>query len=444
MDETTVWDKRSSLKETQQLTRALLIGTYFDPKEQKLAEAHLDELEQLAGSCNIPIVARQAVHLRKMESATFFTKGKLEELVALAQEKQATLILLDQEVSPAQQRNLEESFGRTVFDRTELILQVFEQHAQTKEAKLQIELAEVTYQMPRLKRLWSHLSRQSGSVGGSGAYLKGEGEKQIEIDRRLLQRRKDQLQHQIEQVRGHRMTQRSARKKAALPVFAIVGYTNGGKSTLLNALTDADVLVEDKLFATLDTTTRHYTLGNNQEILLIDTVGFIRKLPHLLVAAFKSTLEEALYADVLLHLVDASHPLAEEQAKTTLEVLKELGAGDKPIITLLNKVDRAEGEQRARYMRLQHPKSLLISAKEQTGFIALRQLIEQELQALRETLHLRIPQSDYQVVSQILRQGKVLEQAYVEEAIELKAQVPKSLSGLLRRYAIEEQEEQND
>ena len=223
---------------------------------------------------------------------------------------------------PYQQRNLEQAFKKPVMDRTELIIEVFAQRAQTIEARLQIELAKIRYQLPRLKRLWTHLSRQ---VAGGGGFTKGAGEKQIELDRRMLRQRVTRLQKEIEEVRAVRATQRASRIRTGIPTFAIVGYTNAGKSTLLKSLTQAEVLVEDKLFATLDTTTRKFKLPSNQEILLIDTVGFIQKIPHTLIAAFKSTLEEAIHTDVLLHLIDASSPQALEQAKATNEVLKELG-----------------------------------------------------------------------------------------------------------------------
>ncbi len=415
--------------------RALLVAGYSGPKELPVCEDHLEELELLAETFGIATALKVPCALRKIDASTYFGKGKLEEIAALAKEHQVDVIIVDEEINPSQQRNLEAFFKMTVLDRTEVILGVFAQRAQTREARLQIELAQVKYMIPRLKRLWTHLSRQAGSVGGSGAYLKGEGEKQIELDRRILDKKVDQLKKELEEVCSHRMTQRQTRQKTGVPTFAIIGYTNAGKSTLLNALTDAGVFTEDKLFATLDTTTRRYTLYNNQEVLLIDTVGFIRKLPHLLVAAFKSTLEEALYADILLHVVDVSHPAAEEQAATTFKVLKELGAGEKPIITLLNKADKPDVKDRILKMKLAYPKCVPVSAIEKTGFEDLQEAMVRELRDRRTVVKLTIPQSDYAAVSEVMREGKILWQEYEDDAVVLKAEIPSLLRVKLKKYA---------
>lgn len=417
---------------------ALLVSVYKGNALRSVCEEHLEELALLARTWGLDVIEKVPCSIRKYDASTFVTEGKLAELVERAATLNVDMVVFDDEVAPSQQRNLEKAFGRPVIDRTEVILGVFGQRAQTKEARLQIELAQVKYQAPRLKRLWSHLSRQAGtgSSGGGGAYLKGEGEKQIEIDRRILKKKVDQLQKEIEEVRAIRETQRSAREKADIPVFAIIGYTNVGKSTLLKALTEADVLIEDKLFATLDTTTRKFTLANNQEILLIDTVGFIRKLPHLLVAAFKSTLEEALYADILLHIVDVSHPMAEEQAATTFEVLKELGAAKKPVITVLNKVDLCTSRSMIDRMRITYPKTVAISALKGTGFEDLQELMIEEIGKQRCELFLRVPQSDYRIVSAIIRQGQVLNQEYEENDVLLRVSIPVPLAGKLSRYIV--------
>lgn len=426
--------------ETTQATarRALLISAYKGAAQKNTCTEHLDELALLAYTWGIEVAEKVPCPIRKYDASTFITEGKLEELVAQAKELAVDLVVFDDEVAPSQQRNLEKAFGIPVIDRTEVILGVFAQRAQTKEARLQIELAQVKYQAPRLKRMWSHLSRQAGTSGsgGGGAYLKGEGEKQIEIDRRILKKRIDQLQKEICDVRAIRDTQRSAREKANIPVFAIIGYTNVGKSTLLNALTDAEVLIEDKLFATLDTTTRKFTLSNNQDILLIDTVGFIRKLPHLLVAAFKSTLEEALYADILLHIVDASHPMAEEQAATTFEVLKELGAEEKPVITVLNKIDQCPMQSKIDRLRVTYPKTVPISALKRTGFADLEELMIEELSRQRRELFLRIPQKEYSVVSAVIREGQVLKQEYEDNDVLMRVRIPAPLAGKLAKYTI--------
>lgn len=416
--------------------KALLVSVYKGTQNKALCEEHLQELALLAETDGIEVLRKEPCVVRKYDASTFVTEGKLEELIALSQEIKADFVIFDDEISPAQQRNLEKLFKIPVLDRTGVILEVFAKRAQTKEARLQIELAQVKYQAPRLKRLWTHLSRQAatGSSGGGGAYLKGEGEKQIEIDRRLVKKRADHLNEEIKEVRAHRETQRSARQRSEIPVFAIIGYTNAGKSTLLNALTAADVFVEDKLFATLDTTTRKFTLPNKQEVLLVDTVGFIRKLPHLLVAAFKSTLEEAVQADFLLHLIDASHPMAEEQAATTFEVLKELGAGEKTIITVLNKIDLCADPHRLQKLRIMYPRTVQISALNKTGFDDLTDIIIEELSKRRKTVLMRIPQSEYAVVSDLIRMGNVLHQDYEENDICVKVDLPASLAGKYARF----------
>ena len=419
---------------------ALLVSTYQGTALKQICEEHLEELELLVKTYGLETIHRQPCAIRKFDASIYIGKGKLAELIEIANEKNVDLIIFDDEITPAQQRNLEKAFARPVMDRTEVILGVFAQRAHTKEARLQIELAKVKYEAPRLKRLWTHLSRQQGTSGsgGGGAYLKGEGEKQIEIDRRILKRKIDQLQKEIEEARANRETLRISRLRSEIPVFAIIGYTNAGKSTLLNALTEANVFVEDKLFATLDTTTRKFTLKNNQEILLVDTVGFIRKLPHLLVAAFKSTLEESLEADILLHLVDASHPMAEEQAATTHEVLKELGAGKKSIITVLNKIDNNPNPGLIHRLRMTYPKNVQISALTHEGFDSLQEIMIQELSRQRRLIEVRIPQSEYALVSEIMRQGNILKQEYDENDVILKVDVTVALAGKLSAYRLAE------
>jgi len=415
--------------------KALLVSVYKGSNVRHICEEHLQELSLLADTLGVEVVGKTPCLVRKYSASTFVTEGKLQELIEQANTLQAELVIFDDEISPGQQRNLEKLFKIPVIDRTEVILAVFAQRAQTKEARLQVELAQVKYQAPRLKRMWTHLSRQAGTGGArGGAYLKGEGEKQIEIDRRILKKKIEQLQNEIDEVKSVRVTQRSAREKKDIPIFAIVGYTNAGKSTLLNALTDAGIFVEDKLFATLDTTTRKYVLNNNQEVLLIDTVGFIRKLPHLLVAAFKSTLEEALFADIIIHLVDASHPMAEEQADATFEVLKELNAEEKPIITVLNKIDQCQHKSMLDKMRIKYRKTVAISALKKMGFDDLEELMIQEISEQRRTVLMKIPQSEYKLVSEVIRSGTVLMQEYEENNIILKVSIPIALAGKLQKY----------
>lgn len=413
--------------------RALLVATFKGASDRETCSEHLQELSLLAETYGVVVADQIPCPIKKIDARTFIGSGKLDELVAQSQELRANLVIFDEEISPAQQRNLEKAFGLTVMDRTELILGVFAQRAHTKEAKLQVQLAQVKYQIPRLKRLWTHLHRQTGS-GGTGVFVKGEGEKQIEIDKRLLQKQIDRLTQELKEVEGHRKTQRSARKRSGIPVFAIIGYTNAGKSTLLNALTDADIFVEDKLFATLDTTTRKFTLSTNQEILLIDTVGFIRKLPHLLVAAFKGTLEESLQADILIHLIDASDPHAEEHSEASYEVLKELNAEEKPIITVLNKIDQMDDPTRLIYFKTKYPRTVAISALNREGFDKLEEAMVTELRKQRCCGTWRIPQSEYSLVTEVMEKGTVTNQFYDENDVVIQAEVPAPLFGKLERY----------
>lgn len=427
----------------QEKMKAFLVSVYKGNTSLKpIYEEHLQELALLAETFGVEVLHKVTCAIRRYDAAMYVTEGKLEELVTAAKELHANLVIFDDEIAPSQQRNLEKAFGVPVIDRTELILEVFAQRAQTKEARLQIELAQVKYEAPRLKRLWTHLSRQKGTAGssgggGGGGYTKGEGEKQIEIDRRILKRKIDQLQNEIEEVKAHRETQRSSRQRSQVPIFALIGYTNVGKSTLLNALTNAGVFVEDKLFATLDTTTRKFTMTNGQEVLLIDTVGFIRKLPHLVIAAFKSTLEEAFQSDILLHLIDVSHPMAEEQAETTYEVLKELNSQSTPIITVLNKIDLCKDQQMINRMKIKYPRTVQVSALNYKGFDDLQAAMIEELSKQRQILNLRIPQAEYAIVSGITRIGHVIKQDYEDNDVLLQIELPVALAERMKKYVCE-------
>lgn len=414
--------------------KALLVSTYLTGEKETCIE-QLSELESLGVTFGLDTVFKMACPLREIDAGTFLGSGKIEEIRQKAEECASDVVIFDDEISPQQQRNIEKIVGKAVIDRTELILAVFAQRAQTREAKLQIELASCRYQMPRLRRLWTHLGRQR-SGGASGGYVKGEGEKQIEIDKRILKTQIDKLQKELEEVKKHRETQRQARERSKIPTFAIIGYTNVGKSTLLKALTDADVLVEDKLFATLDTTTRKFILPNNQQILLIDTVGFIRKIPHQLVAAFRSTLEEAVHADILLHLIDASNPTAPMQAEATYEVLKELKALNHPIITVLNKVDLCENRLSVERLRYKYPRTVEISALQKQGFDRLLDLMVKEISSLRKTVMLRVPQSQYAQLADVVREGRVIDREYEENDILLKVEIPHHLERKVAHFLV--------
>jgi len=411
----------SDPEEIKNFEKALLLGIYMSSNEQQSCEESLEELERLSDTYGLETIDKVPCMLRKIVSATLLGKGKLQELSGLIDEYGVDVIIFDDEITPNQQRNLEKIFKKPVIDRTELILEVFAKRAQTKEARLQIELAKVHYLLPRLKRLWTHLSRQ---VSGGAGYLKGAGEKQIELDRRMLRQRISRLQKEIEKIRAQREIQRGARLRTGIPTFAIVGYTNAGKSTLLHALTKAEVLIEDKLFATLDTTTRKFTLPNNQQILLIDTVGFIRKIPHTLIAAFKSTLEEAVHTDVLIHLIDASSPQALEYAEATMQVLKELGVADQPVITALNKIDQCQDQKMLQKLRLTYPQTVQISALEKRGFPQLMDCMVKTIESLRKKVKLCIPQSHYTLVSELMREGRVISIEYEENDILMEVEIP--------------------
>ncbi len=427
----------------QQNTRAVVVAVTKSSAEKEIVKEHLEELKLLASTQGIPVVGEQMLAIRAITAATFLTEGKLEQLATYVKHHESNLVIFDDDISPAQQRNLERYLGIPVVDRTEIILGVFAMRAKSREAKLQVELAEVRYLIPRLKRMWTHLSRQSGGGGGSsgGGYQKGEGEKQLEIDKRILRRRMERLQKEIAEIKEYRETQRTLRERTSIPIIAIVGYTNAGKSTLMNALTNADVYVEDKLFATLDTTTRKFVLPNNQEVLFIDTVGFIRKLPHLLIAAFKSTLEEAVHADLILHVIDSTHPMAFEQADTTEKVLKELDSHDTPILVVLNKTDRFESEdcppaQKALFLKqkFHFQRAQSISAKTHEGLDALQAEIISRLQDRRTKMQLRIPQKDYHMLATAIREGKILKQEYEENDVLVDLELPTSSSFRFTKY----------
>ena len=412
--------------------KALLIGFYSHGANKKECLDHLEELRLLVDTFGIENTTEQAHFLGSIKAATYMGTGKLAELAQYAKENDYDLVVLDEEISSAQQRNLEKEFKMPVMERSEIILGVFAQRAQTKEAQLQVKLAQAKYQLPRLKRLWTHLSRQRGGSVNS----KGDGEKQLEIDKRLLDKEIISLEKEIKQVQKNRSVQRALRMKMGVPTFAIIGYTNAGKSTLLNALTEANILAEDKLFATLDTTTKKFTLPNNQKILLIDTVGFIRKIPHTLIAAFKSTLEESLHTDVLIHVIDVSNPTALEQAEATYEVLTDLKADKKPILTILNKVDQVSSEAVLTRFRMKYPHSVAVSALKQTGFEDLFELMQTFLKKLTVIVTVSIPQKEFKYFSEILNEGTVLEQSYEGNDILVKASCPLELASKLQKFIV--------
>ncbi len=415
--------------------RALLVGVYFDKSDESLATSLLEELHELVATLGIGIVDSLLVKVRGKENAGFLTgTGKMEEIVEHAKSLQCDCIIFDNELSPGQQRNWEKAGEVTVIDRQEVILDIFAMRAQTKEARLQVDLARMQYSLPRLARMWAHLDRQ----GGSGSIAaRGEGEKQIEVDRRLARKRIDRVKAELAEVRKQRETQRKDRMRTPVPHAAIVGYTNAGKSSLLNKLADADVLAEDKLFATLDPTTRRIMLPDGQALLLTDTVGFVRRLPHGLVEAFKATLEEAVLADFLIHVLDASAPDVYDHYQTTTDVLAELGAAEKKTIVVLNKLDKIENDEtRIHELETHFTGAFFVSLETGAGLEALYHKLNEMLLDRVTRLNLRIPQARADLVSLLHREGKVLSEDYEGNDILVNAVIPRRMSAHFEDFAV--------
>jgi GTP-binding protein HflX len=368
--------------------------------------------------------------LQKPTAPYYIGKGKAESIKESLQDRQVTSIIFDDELSPAQGRNLENLLARKVLDRTQLILDIFAQRARSREGRLQIELAQLQYLLPRLTRMWHHLSRQTGGIG-----TRGPGETQLEVDRRRVQERIARLQRELEAVRKTRAVQRQGRKRHQWPVAAVVGYTNAGKSTLLNLLTGADVVAANKLFATLDPTTRSLVLPNKQRVLLTDTVGFLRKLPHTLIESFKATLEEVTEADLLIHVVALSHPRVDDQMQAVDKVIKELGAFGKQTVTVFNKIDKLHDRNLPETYKQRFPSSVAISARTGEGVSKLVQALETALSAWRLRSRFRIPASESALIAEIHRVGHVLELRYEGNEAVVIAHVPPELAQRLDRHA---------
>jgi GTPase len=391
----------------KQAEKALLVSVYTGAAQKEESESLLIELNSLVDTLGIPVLDSLLVRVQEPNPRYFVGSGKAEEIFEHAKQLEADVIVFDNELSPAQQRNWEAMTGLAVIDREEVILDIFAQRAQTKEARLQVDLARMEYSLPRLTRAWRHLSRQGGGLGG-----KGEGETQLETDRRLIRTHIDRLKGDLELVRLRRATQRKQRERLPLPNAAIVGYTNVGKSALLKKLTGAQVLVEDKLFATLDTTTRRVDLPSGQGLLLTDTVGFVRNLPHRLIEAFKATLEEAVLSDFLIHVLDASHPRVYDFYQTTIRVLGELGADAKRMITVLNKVDLIADESTLHALRLHFPDGTFVSVRSGEGLKELRHRMADLLADRVSKVELALPINRTDLLSLLHRTSNVLSASY--------------------------------
>lgn len=401
------------VKEIQE--RVILVGVSTSDHDD--TEKSLDELEELAATAGAVTVGRVIQNLDQIHPGTYVGKGKLDEIKELLWETEATGIICDDELSPIQLGNMEDVLDTKVMDRTLIILDIFAGRASTNEGKIQVELAQLKYRQSRLTGLGKSLSRLGGGIG-----TRGPGEKKLEVDRRLIRDRIAQLNRELKDVKRHREVTREQRSKNKIPVVAIVGYTNAGKSTLLNTLTGAGVLEEDKLFATLDPTTRNLKLPSKQEILLTDTVGFIRKLPHHLIEAFRSTLEEAKYADIILHVVDASNPQVDEQMYIVYETLTNLEVKNKPIITAFNKQDKLDGDIILRDFRADH--IVRISAKYGKGLEELQEIIEEILRGQKILIEKVYSYADAGKIQLIRKYGELLEEEYRGEGIFAKGYVP--------------------
>jgi GTP-binding protein HflX len=382
-------------------------------------EVSLDELEELVNTAGADVCGRMIQKKDGIDKATYLGSGKVYELSELIAETGADGIVCDDELSPMQMKNLEDETGVTVLDRTMVILDIFAGRATTSEGKIQVELAQLKYRSSRLIGMRNSLSRLGGGIG-----TRGPGEKKLEVDRRLIRDRIGQLSRELEDVKQHREVMRKQRMEGSCPIIAIVGYTNAGKSTLLNSLTDAGVLEEDKLFATLDPTSRNYKLDNGQEIIITDTVGFIRKLPHHLINAFRSTLEEAKYADIILHVVDISNPNADMQIAAVYETLKGLDVGDKPVITAFNKIDKVSELPIVKDFTADVVVN--ISAKNRTGFEELSKAIADEINKTRAYIERVLPYADAGKLSKIRENGVLLEEDYREDGIYVRAYVDRA------------------
>ncbi len=425
---------KALISTTKRTERVFLIGLELKSSPGWKTRDSLDELAELAATAGGTVVGDGTQKLESPVAGTFIGTGKAAEFAEFCRSNDVDTVVFDDELSPAQSRNLERIFGCKVLDRTALILDIFALRARSREGKLQVELAQLQHLLPRLTRFWGHLSRQSGGIGMRG----GEGESQLETDRRRVQERIEKITDDLKAVRRHRATQRNGRQRQLWPLASIVGYTNAGKSTLLNALTGSAALAEDKLFATLDPATRRLRLPTNQNVFLTDTVGFIRKLPHGLVESFKATLEEVVQAELLLHVVDVSHPQAQEQIAAVNSVLAEIGADGKPTIMVFNKIDKYEGKGALEKHLLQYPNAVAISAGTGAGISALIEELGTQLRPMRQFVELRVPHGQSAVIARLHQVAQVTERDYAGKQARFRARIPPHFHDEFAPYIVRE------
>ncbi len=411
--------------------RVVLVGVGLPPAKMWQIEQSLDELAQLATTAGARTVHREVQMRARPDPAYMVGRGKAEQLKEFASAYDVSTLIFDVDLAPVQARNLEQVTGCKIIDRTELILDIFAQHAHTREGNLQIELAQLTYFLPRLTGRYRQLSRLGGGIG-----TRGPGEQKLEYDRRRIRERIGRVKAELESVRRHRSTQRKKRRRDSSALVSLVGYTNAGKSSLLNAVTGADAYVADHLFATLDPRSRRLVLPGHQTVVLTDTVGFIRRLPHTLVAAFRATLEEVVDADILIHVADVSSPDLDDQMRAVTGVLAEIGAGDKPMITVFNKVDLLASRADADPLLMRTPASVAMSALHDCDVGALRALIEETLAGLRCTVRLCVPQERNDVVAYLHRRGRVLDTEYADNCVLINAEIDRVTAERLKEYVV--------